>query len=178
MSVVTATADKPRMPSFNAQGLLVMGVIYAGLAGSVLLPLAAVFVQSVVADGGMSVEKVHDIFTSPSIIDATINTVVSSAVATVLAAVMGITLAWLVARSNMPFKRMFDPLNMIPFYLSSIVGALSWQVIAAPRTGIANTLLAPIFNGPVFNIYSMWGIAFVLGLFYTPYVYLFTLGSL
>ena len=96
----------------------------------------------------------------------------------VLAAGIGVTLAWLIARSNMPGKRMLDPLNMIPFYLSSVVGALSWQVIAAPRSGLINNLLAPWFGGPTFNIYSVGGISLVLGLFYAPYVYLFTLGSL
>jgi iron(III) transport system permease protein len=39
-------------------------------------------------------------------------------------------------------------------------------------------LFAPFFSEPPFNIYSVYGIALVLGLFYTPYVYLFTLGSL
>jgi iron(III) transport system permease protein len=78
----------------------------------------------------------------------------------------------------MPWKRVLDPLNMVPFYLSSVVGALSWQVIAAPRTGLLNSLLAPLVGAPPFNIYSVGGIALVLGLYYTPYVYLFTLGSL
>jgi iron(III) transport system permease protein len=96
----------------------------------------------------------------------------------VLAGGIGVTLAWLIARSDMPFKRVLDPLNMIPFYLSSVVGALSWQVIAAPRSGLINSLLAPLFSEPPFNVYSVGGIALVLGLFYAPYVYLFTLGSL
>jgi iron(III) transport system permease protein len=95
-----------------------------------------------------------------------------------MASSIGVTLAWLIARSNMPYKRLLDPLNMVPFYLSSVVGALSWQVIAAPRTGLLNSLLTPLFGAPPFNIYSVGGIALVLGLYDTPYVYLFTLGSL
>jgi len=107
-----------------------------------------------------------------------VNTLIVSVLTVVMAAGIGVTLAWLIARSDMPGKRILDPLNMLPFYLSSVVGALSWQVIAAPRSGLINNLLAPWFGGPTFNIYSVGGISLVLGLFYAPYVYLFTLGSL
>ena len=91
------------------------------------------------------------------------NTLIISVLTVIFAGTVGITLAWLIARSNMPFRRLFDPLNMIPFYLSSVVGALSWQIVAAPRSGILNELLKPIFGGPVFDIYSVGGIALVLG---------------
>jgi iron(III) transport system permease protein len=67
----------------------------------------------------------------------------------------------------------------VPFYLSSLVGALSWEVLAAPKSGILN-ILAEKFLGlatPPVNIYSLTGMSLVLGLFYAPYVYLFTIGS-
>lgn len=178
MSVASTASGSVRLPLFRAHGVIAVATIYAGLAVTVVLPLAAVLFQAVVADEGLSFAKIREVFSSPSIVDATVNTVVVSALAVVLAGSVGVTLAWLVARSNMPLKRVFDPLNMIPFYLSSVVGALSWQVIAAPRTGMANTWLEPLLGYAPFNIYSVWGIAFVLGLFYAPYVYLFTLGSL
>lgn len=178
MSIASTAAEAPRFPPIGGQKLLVIGIIYAGLAATVVLPLAAVFYQAAFADEGLSLAKVAEVFSSPSIVEAIVNTVLVSAITVALAGSIGVTLAWLVARSNMPFKRVFDPLNMIPFYLSSVVGALSWQVIAAPRTGIVNSLLEPLLGFAPFNIYSVWGIAFVLGLFYAPYVYLFTLGSL
>jgi iron(III) transport system permease protein len=167
-----------RMPFFRGHALMALVIIYGGLAATIVYPLLAVFGQAIFADDGLSVAKVREVFSTPAIVDALVNTMLTSALTVVMAGGIGVTLAWLIARSNMPLKRWFDPLNMIPFYLSSVVGALSWQVIAAPRTGLANTLLAPLFGGPPFNIYSVWGIAFVLGLFYAPYVYLFTLGSL
>ena len=157
---------------------MLIGLIYAGLAATVVYPLLAVFVQAFSEGAGLTIGKIHEVFTQPNIIEAVVNTLIISLLTVVFAGSIGVTLAWLIARSNMPLKRLFDPLNMIPFYLSSVVGALSWQVIAAPRTGLINTLLAPLFSSPPFNIYSVGGIALVLGLFYAPYVYLFTLGSL
>ena len=176
MSLAQAASHRPRRPSLR--GFAPILAIYAALAITVLYPLGTVLVQAFSAGVGQNAGKIRQVFTTPGIVDAIVNTVIIGALTVVLAGSIGVTLAWLNARSNMPLKRVLDPLNMIPFYLSSVVGALSWQVIAAPRTGLINSLLAPLFGAPPFDIYSVGGIALVLGLFYAPYVYLFTLGSL
>jgi iron(III) transport system permease protein len=168
----------PSVPIFRGHGFLIVALIYAGLAISVVYPLLAVLAQALFEGVGLSLGKIKEVFTTPNIVQAAENTLLISVLTVVLAAGIGVALAWLIARSNMPFKRVLDPLNMIPFYLSSVVGALSWQVIAAPRSGLINSLLAPLFSEPPFNVYSIGGISLVLGLFYAPYVYLFTLGSL
>ena len=176
---LASTARRPlRLPLFRGYDLALVLLIYATLAVSVVYPLLAVLIQVFSEDSGLSLAKIQEVFRTPNIIDAVINTLIISVLTVVLAGGIGIALAWLVARSNMPFRRVLDPLNMVPFYLSSVVGALSWQVVAAPRSGILNRLLEPLFGGPPFDIYTVWGIALVLGLFYAPYVYLFTLGSL
>jgi iron(III) transport system permease protein len=178
VSLVSTAAHAFRIPKVRGHGVLIVAVIYAGLAIGVIYPLLAVLVQAFFEGAGVSVDKIVEVFTTPNIVDAVVNTFIVSVLTVVLAAGIGVTLAWLIARSNMPGKRVLDPLNMIPFYLSSVVGALSWQVIAAPRAGLLNSLLAPLFSAPPFNVYSVGGISLVLGLFYAPYVYLFTLGSL
>ena len=178
MSLAQIAAHPLRIPLFRGHGFVIVAIIYAGLAISVIYPLLAVFVQAFAEGAGLSVEKIQEVFTTPNIVEAVFNTLIISVLTVVMAGAIGVTLAWLVARSNMPLKRVLDPLNMVPFYLSSVVGALSWQVIAPPRAGLLNSLFTPFFDAPPFNIYSVGGIALVLGLFYSPYVYLFTLGSL
>jgi iron(III) transport system permease protein len=174
----TAPFSHDAIQMMRGRAFAIMAVIYGGLAVTVVYPLVMVFAQTVVQDQGLSIAKIGRVLASRSVVNAIVNTLLVSTLTVVLAASIGIALAWLMARSNMPFKRLLEPLNMIPFYLSSVVGALSWQVIAAPRTGLLNTALAPLFDRPAFNIYSAGGIAFVLGLFYAPYVYLFTRASL
>jgi iron(III) transport system permease protein len=176
--LASAALQPAHTPLFRGRGVVIVGLIYAGLAVAVVYPLLAVLVQSFSEGAGLSMAKIREVFTTPNIVEAVRNTLLISILTVVMASSIGVTLAWLIARSNMPYKRLLDPLNMVPFYLSSVVGALSWQVIAAPRTGLLNTLLTPLFGAPPFNIYSVGGIALVLGLYYTPYVYLFTLGSL
>ena len=179
MSHVGAVAPQYRemTPNFGP-GLAIIGVVYAGLAVTVVIPLLSVLVQAFSDGGGFDVDNLKRVMTSATIIRAVGNTISISVLTVIIAAALGVSLAWLNARTDMPFKRFFEPLNMIPFYLSSIVGALSWQVVAAPRSGLLNNWLAPFFDTPPFNIYSIWGISLVLGIFYTPYIYLFTLGSL
>ena len=178
MSLTSAATTPSAFLAFRGRGVTIVLLIYAVLFLTVVYPLLAVLIQSFAESSGLTTEKIHEVFSDPNIVEAVWNTLIISVLTVVFAGTVGVTLAWLVARSNMPFRRVFDPLNMIPFYLSSVVGALSWQIVAAPRSGILNELLKPIFGGPVFNIYSLGGIALVLGLFYSPYVYLFTLGSL
>ena len=178
MSLASAAPTPHRLLSFRAHGVAVVALIYAVLAITVVYPLLAVLIQSFSEGSGLTTEKIREVFTTPNIVEAVFNTLIISVLTVLFAGCVGVTLAWLIARSNMPFRRVFDPLNMIPFYLSSVVGALSWQIVAAPRSGLLNSLLEPFFSEPPFNIYSVGGIALVLGLFYAPYVYLFTLGSL
>lgn len=180
MTTSAIAAERPGRFAFNVHGgWVVIALIYAILVVTVIYPLIVIFLEAMSSkEGGLAASSIINVLSTPLVIKALKTTLITSTASVSIAAAVGVTLAWFVARTDMPGKRLFDPLNMLPFYLSSVVGALSWQAIAAPRSGLLNTLLSPIFGGPVFNIYSVGGMVVVLALFYTPYVYLFTLGSL
>ncbi len=169
----------PHMGARRSQRRALLALICAALFISIIYPLLMILYESVFAASEGFFEHAWGVLTDRDVGLAIINTLQISILATMIAGALGVALAWLVARTDMPFAKFLDPLNMLPFYLSSVVGALSWQVIASPKIGLLNKLLEPIFGpGPVVNIYSIPGIAFVLGLFYAPYIYLFTLESL
>jgi iron(III) transport system permease protein len=99
--------------------------------------------------------------------------------ATILACVFGLGLAWIVARTDLPGRNWFDTFNLIPFFLSPFVGAVSWTYLAAPNVGLLNQLLMAVGLPPdTLNIYSVGGVIWVLALFYTPYVYLFIISPM
>ena len=154
----------------------IMIAVYALLGLCILYPLAMIFSAAFAEEGLWA--TIEEIFSSDIVVVAFWNTVLSSLIGVVIAGLFGVMLAWLVGRTNMPGKGVLDPLNLIPFYLSSIVGALCWQILCSPRSGLLNVWLEPLLGRGFFNIYSVGGIGFVLGLYYSPYVYLFTLGSL
>ncbi len=119
-------------------------------------------------------------FTQPKILSAIWNTLIIAFGTAFFSSIVGVALAWFHARTDMPLRGIMEPLTLIPFFLSSFLGAIAWWALAAPRTGMLNRWMIDLFglSGPPFNIYSMTGIVMVLALFYIPYMYLFTIGSL
>lgn len=115
----------------------------------------------------------------PRFLMAFANTLLISVGTSLLAGFLGIALAWINARTNSFGARALEPFNLIPFYLSPLVGSIAWTYLASPSVGILNQWLRGLLDfasGPL-DIYSRTGIVWVMGLFYTPYMYLFTVGS-
>ena len=159
----------------------------SGVAAGILLiagPFLATVVRSLLAWEGdspsVSLNNFVRLFTDPRFADAIANTLIAGGCTTVLSMALGFTLAWLVARTDMPGRAWFETGNLIPFFLSPYVGALSWIYLLAPHGGlipwIARTQLGLTMEW--LNIYSVPGVIWVLTLFYTPYVYLFVIAPL
>ncbi|MEE9149425.1 MAG: iron ABC transporter permease, partial [Candidatus Tectomicrobia bacterium] len=121
-----------------------------------------------------------EIFQDRIIRKAFFNTLLISTGTAILATFLGVSLAWLNARTNYPWRDRLEPYNLIPFFLSPFVGAIAWHNLAAPRVGLLNNLVRGVFGveGHLFNVDNIYGIIWVTGIFFTPLVYLFTIGSL
>ncbi len=94
------------------------------------------------------------------------NTVIIAVMATVMAIFIGFTLAWILTRTNVPGREKLERLLELPYYMTPLVGALAWAVLAGPKSGFFNQLwLWAGGKGDLFNIYSMFGIAWIMALF-------------
>jgi iron(III) transport system permease protein len=115
----------------------------------------------------------------PEFLEVMGNTLIVSLGTTALAGLLGVILAWISARTDSFGTRAFEPFNLIPFYLSPLIGAIAWTYLASPSVGLLNqwTIAALNLSAAPFDIYSTPGIIWVMSLFYTPYMYLFTVGS-
>lgn len=110
---------------------------------------------------------------SPGNRDAALASLLISIGGTALAMILGGTLAWLSARTDMPARWVAQMAGIVPLFTSALVGALAWALIASPRAGYINVLWRSLgFEGPLINIYSIGGMIFVFGLFYAPYTFL------
>jgi iron(III) transport system permease protein len=94
--------------------------------------------------------------------------------ASILSFMLGASLAWMNERTNTPFKTLFFTLALIPLVIPGILFTVSWILLASPKIGILNLTLMNLFNlqGPVFDIYSMWGMIWVDGLQSSPIAFL------
>ena len=161
----------------GAGGLLV-GIL-------VLLPVGMLLYTSLrVEEFGeaayFSLAKYTEFVLSPRILRSIANTLIVSTGATLIAGAFGVALAWIHARTDVPGRRLLEPLTLIPFFLSPYVGAIAWSYLAAPRVGMLNGWLRALLglDADPLSVYNRWGIVWVLALFFTPVMYLFVVGSL
>ncbi|HEY6258552.1 MAG TPA: iron ABC transporter permease [Xanthobacteraceae bacterium] len=151
----------------------------------VLYPLSVLLIGSIRSDlpmreSSFTLANFLALFSEPDNLQAILNTVVSSGLATLLAVVIGLTLAWITSRTDTPARAFFDNAFVIPYYLSPFIGAIAWTLLANPRIGFINNFFTEIlaFDGAPLNIYSLGGLVFVMALYYSPIVFLFGAGAL
>ena len=94
------------------------------------------------------------------------NTLLVAAIATVLAVLFGFIQAWILTRAEIPGRQRLERLMELPYYMTPLIGALAWGVLLGPKTGLLNQIWRSLgFRSDFFNIYSPWGIAWVMALF-------------
>ena len=94
------------------------------------------------------------------------NTALVACLSTVMAVTFGFTLAWILTRTAIPGRAVLERLLQLPYYMTPLVGALAWGILAGPKTGLINqfsTLLG--VSADIVDIYSPYGIAWVMALF-------------
>ena len=94
------------------------------------------------------------------------NTAFVAGISTVMAVAIGLVLAWILTRTAIPGRARLERLMELPYYMTPLVGALAWGVLASPKTGFINQA-GRLFGatGDLVDIYSPWGIAWVMALF-------------
>ena len=182
----SAPAQPSRWASFFTQESIATIVVSVIIAAAVLLPLFTLFVSSFLVldpmgwDTTWGFGNYEKIFTDHVIPKAFVNTLVISSGSTLLATFLGVSLAWVNARTNCPGRNVLEPWNLVPFFLSPFVGAIAWHNLASPHTGLLNAWARDYLGVEtyLFNVDNIWGVIWVTGIFFAPLVYLFVVGSL
>src|SRR6266851_2907190 len=175
-----------RWRSLITQESVVTLVVSVIVAAAVLLPLLTLVVSSfqVLDSGGFDTTwgfgNYKTLFTDRVIPKAFVNSILISAGTTVLATVLGVSLAWINARTNCPWRDRLETYNLIPFFLSPFVGAIAWHNLASPTTGLLNAWARDFLGvkGHLLDVDNIYGVIWVTGIFFAPLVYLFVVGSL
>jgi iron(III) transport system permease protein len=117
-----------------------------------------------------------DVFGDPLTYRALGNTMVFAATTTVVALLIGLTIAWLVERTTLPAKALVYTIMTLGLLIPGIYVAMGWTFIAHPRIGFINTLLVQWFsleNAPI-NIATPFGMGFVQALNLAPLAFILT----
>lgn len=179
------TRTSPRVTLFR-QGrpsLLKLAVIL-WLIATIIVPIGALVLGSLRPTGAglfsaeFTLSNYSALFASPGFRFGLLNTLIASAGGTVVAVLLGTWLAFLIARTDIPLKGLITVTGVVPFFVSAFVHAFAWSALADPRIGLLNQLFSAL-NWPLtININTMGGIAFVLGLYHVPFVFLFVVSAL
>lgn len=110
---------------------------------------------------------------------AIVNTLVVGFGSAFACGALGMLLAWLVFRTDMPGRGALAVLLTSTFYFPSFLTAEAWVVLLAPKSGMLNHLARQFFPGfGGIDIHSLGGIVWVTTLAYVPYTFLFLAGPL
>ena len=91
-------------------------------------------------------------------------------------------MGWLVARTDMPLRRTIRLLVTASFVTPPFLGAIAWELLAAPNSGLLNQLYRELTGAGqdfhLLNIYSFTGLVFVISCYTFPYVFVLVANSL
>lgn len=127
--------------------------------------------------GEFTLRNIRTVLSEPAYLRAFGNTIVLATGATLLAGTVGIMLAWLATRTDMPGKRTIRLGVMVPFFLSPFIGALAWSMLLQDTIGPVNQFMMAL-GLPQIPAYSVGTMIWVMGLYYAPYVFIFVTSAL
>jgi iron(III) transport system permease protein len=146
----------------------------------VAVPVLLIFINSFWVDGKFNASDVLRILSEPETYEALLNSLFIAAGVTVMSTCIGTFFAWLVTRTDLPYKGFMKVMFLVPFMLPSFIGALAWKMLLSPRAGYINRFFMDTFGleDAVFNIYSYGGIMAVETMYLFPFVFIQVCGAL
>ncbi|WP_271896727.1 ABC transporter permease [Candidatus Phyllobacterium onerii] len=156
---------------------VILGLILAVL---VLLPIVLMFLGAVRTGtfvdprAHFSLRSVIAVYATTPYLKTLIVTIGASLAVSFLACFVGIALAWLISRTDIPAKAWMENAVIAPLYLSPFVGALAWLILGSPNAGLINVLAREVFGvtGYAINVMTATGVILVMTLYNIPYAYM------
>ncbi len=147
------------------------------LAALIALPMGWLFRTSLVDEQGhATLGNFVALVTDPEMLQPLLLSLGVAFAVALASAVVAAPMAWLVARSDLPWKGAIRLLVLASFVTPPFLGAVAWEILAAPNSGLLNEAWRLAFelprNAHLFNVYSVAGLIFVLVTYTFPYVFI------
>src|SRR5205085_12560092 len=139
----------------------------------IILPMSWLVYYSLVdRDGAFTLENFGRLATDPTFVDPLVTTVIIAITSSVVCCLIAAPMGWLVARTDMPLRRTVRALVTASFVTPPFLGAIAWELLAAPNSGLLNQLYRSIIGDPgadpLFDIYTLPGLIFVISCYTFP----------
>jgi iron(III) transport system permease protein len=155
----------------------------AVLVALIVLPLSwLVFYSLTDKSGAFTFANFVELATNPVFVEPLITTVIVSTSSALICCAVAAPMGWLVARTDMPFRRTIRMLVTASFVTPPFLGAIAWELLAAPNSGLLNKAWRAVSGAELdehlFNIYSLGGLIFVISCYTFPYVFVLVANAL
>ena len=153
-------------------------LVIAALCLFIVYPFYTILTKSIFSSkvDGVTLYNFQRFFSKPYYYRSLLRSLVVCSSTMVLAAVLGVFIAYVMTRYNVPGKNILHILIIMSLMSPPFIGAYSWIVLLG-RNGLLAKLMSSIgLSAP--TIYGRNGIIFVFTLHLFPYVYLYTSGAM
>ncbi len=178
--------DPTKVPARQTRGHAPGGWLLIVAVGALTLsPVIAMFYGAISPGlleerSGFTLDALRSVYTSPDVLRSLAVTFALAITVGLLSTIVGLALAWLIARTDVPAPGTMELIVISPILFSPLISALAWFTVASPRSGLLNVLLGGLLghNVEFFNVTSLPGIVWVLVLHFEPYAYLLIVSAL
>jgi iron(III) transport system permease protein len=122
------------------------------------------------------------LFTNPDFLDPLLTTAIIATSSALICCLVAAPIGWLVSRTDMPGRQTIRALVTASFVTPPFLGAVAWELLAAPNSGLLNQLYRLLTGAEsdsyLFNIYSLTGIIFVISCYTFPFVFVLVANAL
>jgi len=163
------------MPTGRIAGLTFLALLLAFLS---VYPLSMLLYGSLHSTppgvaGTFTLEGYREAFTQQSVVSL-LNTVGISLAKTVPSLGLAILLAWILARTDTPFRGTLEALITLPFFIPPILTAMAWGMLGNPQVGLLNQVYqwATGSDAAPINVYSYGGVVWHMMQYAVPFLFL------
>jgi iron(III) transport system permease protein len=149
----------------------------------IVLPMSwLVFFSVTDKDGAFTLANFRELITNPTFVDPLITPVIVATSSAVICCAVAAPMGWLVARTDIPLRRTVRALVTASFVTPPFLGAIAWELLAAPNSGLLNKIYRAVTGAPqddyLFNIYTLAGLIFVISCYTFPFVFVLVANAL
>src|SRR5947209_1583351 len=161
----------------------VLAVFVVALVVLIVLPLSWLAIYAFTdRERHVTLQNFVTLFTDPDFLDPLLTTAIIATSSAFFCCVVAAPMGWLVSRTDMPARQFIRALVTASFVTPPFLGAVAWELLAAPNSGLLNQLYrwltAKDAGEHLFNIYSLTGIIFVISCYTFPFVFVLVANAL
>src|SRR5258708_4455376 len=153
-----AVATTPAQRRFDLSWPILIGFAFI-LCALILLPMSWLVFYSVTDKGAFTLPTFGKLVTDPTLLHPPLTTVILATLPAFICCVVAAPMGWLVARTALPLRRPIRALATASFVTPPFLGAIAWELLAAPNSGLLNQLYRSVINDPqadpLFDIYTL-----------------------